>query len=413
MEALLARADALTVPLGRPMEARRPHDHGMPRNYNSAAYRTFPPRRTAYPIASSGSTPHPRPPQDSYISERFTVNGTLAPYDAFTSPSIPSTKSEHSPPHQHTWLNSIHRDRRRRNGPRPSRLPELHLQSPLKPKAPPERLCVQSYSPSRRNEIDSVASLLTLVRRSRTTGSFRRSWLEQETIRALQANDVRPDARYGDCSLFPGMRLPPKFEVPEFKTYEGTTDPRHHLRHYRGKMLQYWEYEEFVIHFFQDSLVTFQVLDIPNAFSLLLGRPWIHSARAIPSSLHQKVKFIVEEKIITVKGEEDYAIYKETAVPYISVGDDENLPFHSFGTISVIRDYGEVGPSRTDRMIGKEEVVKQINAGFLEVCNYSEWVANIVPVEKIDGRVRVYVDYRDLNKASPKDNFPLPHIDIL
>ncbi|PKI68255.1 hypothetical protein CRG98_011335 [Punica granatum] len=99
--------------------------------------------------------------------------------------------------------------------------------------------------------------------------------------------------------------------------------------------------------------ITFQVLDIPNAFSLLLGRPWIHSAGAVPSSLHQRLKFIVEEKLITVKGEEDCAIYKETAVPYISVGDDENLPFHSFETISVIRDYGESGPSRVDRMIGK------------------------------------------------------------
>ncbi|PKI68441.1 hypothetical protein CRG98_011166 [Punica granatum] len=45
--------------------------------------------------------------------------------------------------------------------------------------------------------------------------------------------------------------------------------------------------------------ITFQVLDIPNAFSLLLGRPWIHSAGAIPSSLHQRLKFIVEEKLIT------------------------------------------------------------------------------------------------------------------
>ncbi|PKI69352.1 hypothetical protein CRG98_010258 [Punica granatum] len=99
--------------------------------------------------------------------------------------------------------------------------------------------------------------------------------------------------------------------------------------------------------------VTFQVLDIPNAFSLLLGRPWIHSTGAIPSSLHQKLKFIVEERLITVKGEEDYAIYKETAVPYISVGNDENLPFHSFETIFVIRDYGEIGPSRADRIIGK------------------------------------------------------------
>ncbi|PKI61305.1 hypothetical protein CRG98_018296 [Punica granatum] len=61
----------------------------------------------------------------------------------------------------------------------------------------------------------------------------------------------------------------------------------------------------------------------------------------------------------------------------------------------------------------KEEVVKQINAGFLKVCNYSEWVANIIPVEKKDRRVQVCVDCRDLNKASPKDNFPLPHIDVL
>ncbi|PKI64651.1 hypothetical protein CRG98_014940, partial [Punica granatum] len=61
----------------------------------------------------------------------------------------------------------------------------------------------------------------------------------------------------------------------------------------------------------------------------------------------------------------------------------------------------------------KEEVVKQIKAGFLEVCNYSEWVAIIVLVEKKDERVKVCVDYRDLNKASPKDNFPLPHIDVL
>ncbi|PKI65687.1 hypothetical protein CRG98_013912 [Punica granatum] len=44
---------------------------------------------------------------------------------------------------------------------------------------------------------------------------------------------------------------------------------------------------------------------------------------------------------------------QETAIPYISIGEDHNLPFHSFDTISVIRDYGEVCPSRTDCMIRK------------------------------------------------------------
>ena len=61
----------------------------------------------------------------------------------------------------------------------------------------------------------------------------------------------------------------------------------------------------------------------------------------------------------------------------------------------------------------KEEVLKQWEAGFLEVAKYPQWVANIVPVPKKDGRVRMCVDYRDLNKASPKDEFPLPHIDVL
>ena len=37
----------------------------------------------------------------------------------------------------------------------------------------------------------------------------------------------------------------------------------------------------------------------------------------------------------------------------------------------------------------------------------------MVPVPKKDGKVRMCVDLRDLNKASPKDDFPLPHIDVL
>ena len=61
----------------------------------------------------------------------------------------------------------------------------------------------------------------------------------------------------------------------------------------------------------------------------------------------------------------------------------------------------------------KAEIKKQWDAGFLEVIKYPQWVSNIVVVPKKDDKIRVCVDYRDLNKASPKDNFPLPHIDVL
>ena len=47
------------------------------------------------------------------------------------------------------------------------------------------------------------------------------------------------------------------------------------------------------------------------------------------------------------------------------------------------------------------------------MVNYPEWLANVVPVPKKDGNVRMCVDFKVLSKASPKDDFPLPHIDIL
>ena len=57
--------------------------------------------------------------------------------------------------------------------------------------------------------------------------------------------------------------------------------------------------------------------------------------------------------------------------------------------------------------------MKQFNDGFLTVTSYPQWVSNVVPVPKKDDKVRMCVDYIDLNRASPKDDFPLPHIDIL
>ena len=47
------------------------------------------------------------------------------------------------------------------------------------------------------------------------------------------------------------------------------------------------------------------------------------------------------------------------------------------------------------------------------MVEYLEWLANVVPIPKMDDKVRVCVDFRDLNKVSPKDDFPLPHIDPL
>ena len=61
----------------------------------------------------------------------------------------------------------------------------------------------------------------------------------------------------------------------------------------------------------------------------------------------------------------------------------------------------------------KEEVEKQYNARFLRVVNHLGWLANVVLFPKKVGKVKMCVDFRDLNKASPKNDFPLRHIDVL
>ena len=47
----------------------------------------------------------------------------------------------------------------------------------------------------------------------------------------------------------------------------------------------------------------------------------------------------------------------------------------------------------------KEEVTMQLKVGFIKPVHQAEWIANVVPVLKKDRKVRMCVDFRDLNKA--------------
>ena len=42
---------------------------------------------------------------------------------------------------------------------------------------------------------------------------------------------------------------------------------------------------------------------------------------------------------------------------------------------------------------------------------HSRWLANVVPVKKKNGEIRICIDFRNLNKVSLKDNYPLPKMD--
>ncbi|XP_022899230.1 uncharacterized protein LOC111412525 [Olea europaea var. sylvestris] len=59
------------------------------------------------------------------------------------------------------------------------------------------------------------------------------------------------------------------------------------------------------------------------------------------------------------------------------------------------------------------EVNKLIEAGFLREVKYPTWIANIVPVIKKNGQLRICVDFRNLNQACPKDDFQLPITELM
>ncbi|XP_071718014.1 uncharacterized protein [Rutidosis leptorrhynchoides] len=59
----------------------------------------------------------------------------------------------------------------------------------------------------------------------------------------------------------------------------------------------------------------------------------------------------------------------------------------------------------------RDEVKKLVKAGILREVKYQTWVANPVMVRKLDNSWRMCVDFIDINKACPKDNYPLPEID--
>ena len=59
----------------------------------------------------------------------------------------------------------------------------------------------------------------------------------------------------------------------------------------------------------------------------------------------------------------------------------------------------------------EKEVKKLIDAKIIVCLRFSKWLANLVPVRKKSGEIRLCVDIRNLNQVSLKDNYPLPKMD--
>ncbi|XP_074288361.1 uncharacterized protein LOC141613521 [Silene latifolia] len=188
------------------------------------------------------------------------------------------------------------------------------------------------------------------------------------------------------------------------------------------------------------SYKRFGVLDCLSSYNVILGGPWIHNVKNVPSTYHQCIKIQTDWRVTTIKGEHKSTqeCYTEALKPSKAVRPKlvsflkskfSCFAWSHFDMTEISADIithklnidisskpvqqkrRKFAPERNT--IINEEVDKLLDMGMINEVMYPEWLANVVVVLKKNGKLRVCVDYTDLNKACLKYPFLLPHIDAM
>ncbi|XP_071694946.1 uncharacterized protein [Rutidosis leptorrhynchoides] len=180
--------------------------------------------------------------------------------------------------------------------------------------------------------------------------------------------------------------------------------------------------------------VEFCVMHAHSRYNAILGRIPLQRFGAIPSTVHGLVKFLTKQGIATLESNplEDQKVkigaglMKEAKAKLrnILMTNLDVFCWRDADMTGVPRDVAQhhlnvnltpvwekrrpMAPDMSEWLRG--EVNQLVKANFLCKVNYQTWVANPVLVLKADGSWRLCVDFKDINKACPKDNYPLPEI---
>ncbi|GJU26721.1 hypothetical protein Tco_1165342 [Tanacetum coccineum] len=186
----------------------------------------------------------------------------------------------------------------------------------------------------------------------------------------------------------------------------------------------------------------FVIVRSSSPYNEIIRRQRVRKIQAVPSTTHKILKFLVAEGILTLKSSKIIPI-ECTAVSgpegqppgahqateeRIKVAINPNYPEQIIMIGSTLTKEGRnklcdllqrCPPIRQKRRSQaadrnqaiQEEVKKLVNAGIIKEAHYHNWLSNPVMVKKHDGSWRMCVDFKDLNKACPKDGYPLPERD--
>ncbi|XP_068486780.1 uncharacterized protein [Phaseolus vulgaris] len=165
--------------------------------------------------------------------------------------------------------------------------------------------------------------------------------------------------------------------------------------------------------------IRYLVVNANSAYNILLGRPALNRLRAVASTRHMKIKLPnLSGRVIVIKSDKEEArkCYENSLKTKRDMpGIDPDFLCHHLSMDATVRPVRQRRRKFNEerRLVVREETQKLLSAGHIREIQYPEWLANVVLVKKANGKWRMCVDFTDLDKACPKDSYPLPSIDAL
>jgi hypothetical protein len=181
--------------------------------------------------------------------------------------------------------------------------------------------------------------------------------------------------------------------------------------------------------------VTFDIVDMVYPYNAIMGRRTsslgpVHRRHGIPVQSNDGTKAVpldpATPKQTTIISKDLASQDEEKLISCLSrnkdvfawsahdlVGVSRTIIEHGLGIDPSVRPRKQRLRKMSDEKIeaAKAEVHRLLEANFIEPIAYPTWLSNMVMVQKKSGKWRMCIDFTSLNKASPKDNFPLPRID--
>ncbi|GKB00221.1 putative nucleotidyltransferase, ribonuclease H, partial [Tanacetum coccineum] len=158
----------------------------------------------------------------------------------------------------------------------------------------------------------------------------------------------------------------------------------------------------------ENSLFTIDLIPLGHgSFDVIVGMDWL-SKNKVEIVCHEKVVRIPLEsgEILHVQGERTLGGTKTLMSTKVDEPELSDIP--------VVRDFAEspyrLAPSEMQEL--SEQLQELQDKGFIRP-SHSPWGAPVLFVKKKDGALRMCIDYRELNKLTVKNCYPLPRIDDL